>query len=386
MDGAGSSDIDIDNDDLLAFAHRGPESHLHMRINGLRAPAQARMSLGLIDFSQMEIGTSLADVGMPPYRSHISGQPATLQVGALAPSTSRLDEDGDVVLDEERIESQATAISTEPAGVNRTPSESSQLLESTQADSDETSNDNHLGKADAATDDFNLEAALAQGHIITPDRTPRVSPSPRNDPMQVSPGLSAAPRNNFVTPRTQTARYWHGPIEPVPLLSAHRLFAAAESPMPAEAPQRLGKVESYLQHLASNDDVDESLFRSLARFAKEESSNVWVDETKGGCGYLDRILQACLGWLQNPAENRDTVFAKDSCFDVLRVLVRRKSQHFTLDTSRRLLLEVLRNKFFESTILSGSAEDVFYDMAKHLDANLCFELAEDFFRRALLPP
>ncbi|KAJ2814200.1 hypothetical protein GGI24_006459, partial [Coemansia furcata] len=60
--------------------------------------------------------------------------------------------------------------------------------------------------------------------------------------------------------------------------------------------------------------------------------------------------------------------------------------HFSLDTSRRLFLEVLRNKFFESTILSGSAEDVFYDMATHLDVNLCFELAEDFFQRALLPP
>ncbi|KAJ2504308.1 suppressor of tub2 mutation, partial [Coemansia sp. RSA 2052] len=380
------SDMDIDNDDSLAFAQRSPESHVHMRVNGLRAPAQARMSLGLIDFSQMEIGTSLADTGTPPYRSLLPGQSATRQSNAqgdaaLAPALNR--ERG--AFGEEHMESQATAIDAEPVNASITPSDSSQLLESTQADSDQASNSSRPDKTGATAGDFGLESALAQGHILTPDRTPRVSPSPRNEPMQVSPVLAPAPRNNFATPRTQTARYWHGPIEPLPLASAPRLFPV-ESPMPAETPQRLGKVEVYLQHLASNDDVDEALFRSLARFAKEESSNVWVDEAKGGRGYLDRILQACLGWLQNPAESRDTVFAKDSCFDVLRVLVRRKSQYFSLDTSRRLLLEVLRNKFFESTILSGSAEDVFYDMAKHLDANLCFELAEDFFKRAPLPP
>ncbi|KAJ1823770.1 hypothetical protein LPJ73_009372, partial [Coemansia sp. RSA 2703] len=115
------------------------------------------------------------------------------------------------------------------------------------------------------------------------------------------------------------------------------------------------------------------------------SNSSWVSEEAGGSGYLDRILRACLCWLQAPVENRDTVFTKDSCFDVLRVLVRRKSQYFTLDTARLLLLEVLRNRFIESTILSGSAEDVFYDMATHLDADLCFELSEDFFQRAPIP-
>ncbi|KAJ2803306.1 suppressor of tub2 mutation, partial [Coemansia furcata] len=341
----------IDNDGFVAQG--GPENHLHMRVSGLRAPVQARMSLGLIDFSEMEIGASLSDVGTPPYRSILSGQSSVVQSNALDQSASALasasmqDEDA---LDYEHIASQATAVSAEPANISTTPSDSSQLLESTQADSDDASNFGRPGKANATAGDFGLESTRALVHILTPDRTPLMTPSPRNEPAQLSPAMAPASRNQFVTPRTQTARYWHGPIEPLPLTSGPRLFAA-ESPMPAETPQRLGKVERYLQHLASNDDVDETLFRNLARFAKEESSNVWIDEAKGGCGYLDRILQACLGWLQNPAESRDTVFAKDSCFDVLRVLVRRKSQHFSLDTSRRLFLEVLRNKFFESTIL-----------------------------------
>ncbi|KAJ2742229.1 suppressor of tub2 mutation [Coemansia sp. BCRC 34301] len=384
-------DIDMDNDDSLVFAERGPGNRLHARVNGLRSPpVQARMSLGLIDFSQMEIGTLLTDVGTPPYRSLLSDQGVAghnmqASVSELAPTSTREAEEGEKDLAQGRIESQATAVAAEAVSVSLTPSDSSQLLESTQADSDEASSNSHSGKTGLTTGGFCLESALAQDHTLTPDKTPRMSPSPRGEPMQVSPVLKPASRSNFATPRTQTARYWHGPIEPLPLVSAFRQ-QAAESPMPAETPQRLGKVERHLQHLASNDDVDEALFRSLARFAKEESSNVWVATAKGGSGYLDRILQACLGWLQNPAESRDTVFAKDSCFDVLRVLVRRKSQHFSLDTSRQLLLEVLRNKFFESTILSGSAEDVFYDMARHLDANLCFELAEDFFKRALLPP
>ncbi|KAJ2864187.1 suppressor of tub2 mutation [Coemansia aciculifera] len=368
---------DIDSDDLLSLVPRDPENHLHMRVNGLRVPVQARMSLGLIDFSQMEIGASLSDVGTPPHRSMLSGQSSVIQANDFDASASALDYG--------HVDSQATAVTAEPASISTTPFDSSQLLESTQTDSDDAGNISRLGKADTTSVDFGLESTRALGHILTPARTPLTTPSPRNEPAQLSPAAAPASNCQFVTPRTQTARYWHGPIESLPLVSGPRLFAA-ESPMPVETPQRLGKVERYLQHLASNDDVDEALFRSLARFAKEESSNMWIDEAKGGGGYLDRILQACLGWLQNPAESRDTVFAKDSCFDVLRVLVRRKSQHFSLDTSRRLLLEVLRNKFFESTILSGSAEDVFYDMATHLDVNLCFELAEDFFKRALLPP
>ncbi|KAJ2685468.1 suppressor of tub2 mutation [Coemansia spiralis] len=391
MRAASGERCNIDCDDLVALAQRGSENHLHMRVNGLKAPAQARMSLGLIDFSQMEIGASLSDVRTPPSRSMLSGQPSVVQ--SLVPNITRgsLDADAPVLapgleqeeaLDYGHVESQATAVTAESANLSTTPSSSSQLVESTQADSDDSSgNTSRLGKAGG----FELETTRDLGQILTPDRTPLMTPSPRNGPAKLSPAAAPAFRSQFVTPRTQTARYWHGPIDSLPPVSGPRLLAA-ESPMPAETPQRLGKVERYLQHLASNDDVDEALFRSLARFAKEESSNVWLDEAKGGCGYLDRILQACLGWLQNPAESRDTVFAKDSCFDVLRVLVRRKSQHFSLDTSRRLLLEVLRNKFFESTILSGSAEDVFYDMATHLDVNLCFELAEDFFKRALLPP
>ncbi|KAJ2360213.1 hypothetical protein IW150_007565, partial [Coemansia sp. RSA 2607] len=190
--------------------------------------------------------------------------------------------------------------------------------------------------------------------------------------------------NQMATPRTQTARYWLGPMD-MSSSTAMPRPSVAESPMPAETPVRLNKIELYLKRLAANDDVDESLFRSLARFAKDESNSSWVSEEAGGSGYLDRILRACLCWLQAPVENRDTVFTKDSCFDVLRVLVRRKSQYFTLDTARLLLLEVLRNRFIESTILSGSAEDVFYDMATHLDADLCFELSEDFFQRAPIP-
>ncbi|KAJ2488844.1 suppressor of tub2 mutation [Coemansia sp. RSA 2050] len=386
---------DIDYDDLVALAQRGSESHVHMRVNGLKAPVQARMSLGLIDFSQMEIGASLSDVGTPPYRPILSGQSSAVQsvipnstrdsLGVNAPALAPASEHEET-LDCGHVESQATAVAAEPANISTTPSNSSQLAESTQADSDDTSSStSHLGKASMTPSGFELETTRNVGQILTPDRTPLMTPSPRNGPAQLSPAAVPAFRSQFVTPRTQTARYWHGPIDSLPPVSGSRLLAV-ESPMPAETPQRLGKVERYLQHLATNDDVDEALFRSLARFAKEESSNVWLDEAKGGRGYLGRILQACLGWLQNPAESRDTVFAKDSCFDVLRVLVRRKSQHFSLDTSRRLLLEVLRNKFFESTILSGSAEDVFYDMATHLDVNLCFELAEDFFKRALLPP
>ncbi|KAJ1839667.1 hypothetical protein LPJ57_010779, partial [Coemansia sp. RSA 486] len=202
----------------------------------------------------------------------------------------------------------------------------------------------------------NCSSTDAQNHCLTPQRTPRMSPSPKNEARNLSAASMALFVNQMVTPRTQTARYWYGPMDTA-FPTAMSRPQVAESPMPAETPQRLSKIDRYLKRLAENDDVDESLFRSLARFAKDESNTSWVSESGGGSGYLDRILSACLRWLQSPAENRDTVFTKDSCFDVLRVLVRRKSRYFSLPTARLLLLEVLRNRFFESTILSGSAED-----------------------------
>ncbi|KAJ1820386.1 hypothetical protein LPJ75_000951 [Coemansia sp. RSA 2598] len=231
----------------------------------------------------------------------------------------------------------------------------------------------------------NCSSTEAQSHCLTPARTPRMSPSPKSEARNPSAASMALFANQFATPRTQTARYWYGPMDAA-FSTAMPRPPVAESPMPAETPQRLSKIDRYLRRLDENDSVDESLFRSLARFAKDESNASWTSESAGGSGYLERILSACLRWLQSPTESRDTVFTKDSCFDVLRVLVRRKSRHFALPTARLLLLEVLRNRFFESTILSGSAEDVFYDMATHLDVDLCFEMAEDFFQRAPLPP
>ncbi|KAJ2556250.1 suppressor of tub2 mutation [Coemansia sp. RSA 1933] len=358
-------------DESIIFAEPAkpysPSPRGHIR--GLETPVRTRMSLGLIDFNQMDVDTSIADISTPPRRLRIREKPLDAT-------------NGDGAVDEAAYEeSQATVVTVDSA-VDAIASQMSSLpLQTNHKDDSDMSIDEplvHTDKSDLASNQLSTRSLPARTQTITPEHSPGMSPQ-----MQAG-AIAQSAYQQMVTPRTQTARYWHGPMEPAAMGPLNRQ-PITESPMPADTPQRLNKIGSYLSRLEANHDVDESLFRSLARFAKEESGGVWPDEANGGHGYLGRILRACLLWLQNPAESRDTVFTKDSCFDVLRVLVRRKSQYFTLETSRVLLLEVLRNRFFESTILSGSAEDVFYDIAAHLDIDLCFELAEDFFKRAPLP-
>ncbi|KAJ2844973.1 hypothetical protein IWW36_004976, partial [Coemansia brasiliensis] len=340
-----------DEDDIIIDP--SPTHKPRSRVKELRSPAKERMSLGLIDFSNMDIGSSLLDISAKPKRvldnNIASNQPKSPAEESPLQATP--------------AESQATTVMADSM------EHSLVLLANTQLTENSCELTNDAPKAPA----------------LTPENPLQTSPSPRMSTRTSSFGSAEATATpeQIATPHTQTARYWHGPLETTPI-SLYRQ-PVNESPFPAGTPQQLSKMELCLQRLADNRDVNEALFRSLARFAKEESSTVWIDEAHGGHAFLDRILDACLKWLQNPAEGRDVVFTKDSCFDVLRVLVRRKSQYFTLEAARRLLLEVLRNRFFESTILSGSAEDVFYDMAAHLDSSLCFELADDFFRRAPLP-
>ncbi|KAI8320070.1 hypothetical protein GQ54DRAFT_340849 [Martensiomyces pterosporus] len=393
--GSGHDDDNGDDDDSIIFQATGggcssqPPTYSHAE--AIKASAKSRMSLGLIDFSNMDIGSSLLEVDMPPRTSAAVSKPGT--AGAAASVL----EAAETTSANSAEESQATAVAADSMEVDATPIGNSQPAciadnkHGQQQQPAATKASGGFAKESEGTTPMDVDAVPAAVHFPTPDRTPLMSPSPPSETRQTS-YASLQPlqhqhqnASQFATPRTQTARYWSGPIEP-PLPPVFRQTAPAESPLPSETPQRLGKIEAHLSRLAANDNVDEALFRSLARFAKEESAGVWLSEDKGGSGYLERVLVACLGWLQSPAENRDTVFTKDSCFDVLRVLVRRKWQCFTLDTARPLLLEVLRNRFFESTILSGSAEDVFYDMAAHLDPDLCFALVEDFFQRAPLPP
>ncbi|KAJ2156839.1 suppressor of tub2 mutation [Coemansia sp. RSA 552] len=322
----------------------------HARVEELKTPTKDRESLGLIDFSKMDIGASLLDTSRA---RDTHGSRATL--GEQSPTAVK--EDGASV-------AVGGLVSENQQGATDPPYES-------QATTVATIDDANADKS---------RASPQPSQANTPVTPQAAAPAPHS--ADANSGTATVP----TTPRTQTARYWHGPLGSTPQMpAASARQSVAESPMPRETPQRLSKIDSYLAQLAQNTDVTEALFRGLARFAKEESSTVWLDTARGGRAYLDRILSACLDWLQNPAEGRDVVFTKDSCFDVLRVLVRRKSQYFSLGTARILLLEVLRNRFFESTILSGSAEDVFYDMATHLDADLCFALARDFFVRAPLP-
>ncbi|KAJ2371340.1 suppressor of tub2 mutation, partial [Coemansia sp. RSA 2611] len=267
-----------DDVDSVMFVESSPANKPHMRIKELRTPARERMSLGLIDFSKMEIGPSLLDIGSAPERVV---EAAALEV---TEPESCLESERHDTTTATPCESQATAVMPDSI-------EHSLIL----AASDQPT-------ACIDTSESKSPAKIASSQVLTPDKTPRMSPS-----LHTSTGT--------------------------------------------DTPQRLNKVELCLRRLTDNSGVNEALFRCLARFAKEESSTVWMGEAQGGRAYLDRILGACLGWLQNPAEGRDAVFTKDSCFDVLRVLVRRKSQYFTLDAARRLLLEVLRNRFFESTIL-----------------------------------
>ncbi|KAJ2701204.1 suppressor of tub2 mutation [Coemansia sp. IMI 203386] len=451
------------DEDSLEFARPSPGKHqqARKRVQGLRTPVQPRMSLGLIDFSKVDMGDSLFEIETPPRGSLFTdGSGAGAEADALAVASSdanananpsadtaadhgvkpdaemSTDMDLDVDVDMEdanpaiselavskegsasmsiehrqenelepelgpsQQQSQATVVMAEyPSDQQamavdsmkalsldhaiKSNSVSSPLAVPVLADGSKRMDDEDVHLKDRRIS--NCSSTDAQNHCLTPQRTPRMSPSPKNEARNLSAASMALFVNQMVTPRTQTARYWYGPMDTA-FPTAMSRPQVAESPMPAETPQRLSKIDRYLKRLAENDDVDESLFRSLARFAKDESNTSWVTESGGGSGYLDRILSACLRWLQSPAENRDTVFTKDSCFDVLRVLVRRKSRYFSLPTARLLLLEVLRNRFFESTILSGSAEDVFYDMSTHLDIDLCFEVVEDFFQRAPLPP
>ncbi|KAJ1908136.1 suppressor of tub2 mutation [Coemansia sp. IMI 209127] len=362
----------VEEDESIIFAEPAKPYAPHGHIRGLETPVKARISLGLIDFSQMDVDTSLADINTPPRRAPLGEKPQEAT-------------NGHGVVYDSYEESQATVVTVDSA-MDEIASQMSNLpLQTDHRDGSDMSVDECPGykdKNESALDQLSTRSMPSKAQTITPEHSPGMSPQ-----MQSRLGGHSIVQNSYqpmVTPRTQTARYWHGPMEPMAIGSLHRQ-PVIESPMPADTPQRLTKIASYLSRLEANNEVDESLFRGLARFAKEESSGVWPDEDSGGDGYLGRILRACLHWLQNPVESRDTVFTKDSCFDVLRVLVRRKSQYFTLENSRILLLEVLRNRFFESTILSGSAEDVFYDIATHLDIDLCFELAEDFFKRAPLP-
>ncbi|KAJ2785646.1 suppressor of tub2 mutation [Coemansia interrupta] len=413
-------DDDGMDEDMLMFVRPTHEAGQgRKRVQGLRTPVQPRMSLGLIDFNQVDMGGSLLEADTPPRGSLLTNQPSDamdtdVEMGDVSPVVSPTKSSAAPSIASPQVptspvlgESQATAVAgigsieqslvslgsiqnlslgPEAGPDSPTPARDHSNDESTQMDEDE---DQVAGQVSGMVDlkerrTSDAGSISGQGHFLTPERTPRMSPSLKHE----ARALNAAPMslfaNQMATPRTQTARYWLGPMDMTSSTAMPRP-SVAESPMPAETPVRLNKIDLYLKRLSANDDVDESLFRSLARFAKDESNTSWVSEEAGGSGYLDRILRACLCWLQAPVENRDTVFVKDSCFDVLRVLVRRKSQHFTLDTARLLLLEVLRNRFIESTILSGSAEDVFYDMATHLDADLCFELSEDFFRRAPIP-
>ncbi|KAJ2717300.1 suppressor of tub2 mutation [Coemansia spiralis] len=359
--------------DAIVFADPLRSQKPRARLDMLRSPAKARMSLGLIDFASMEIKGSLLDIGTPPKDAPTTSTGAASSPAEDPGTRTDLEQEQELELglsdDGGHGESQATAVATEPPEAEG-----------------EDEPEPLFGRASC---DSGAAASPGLRPALTPDRTPpTASPSLRSVGAGSSSTSVATYAGQLATPRTQSARYWHGPLEPAlppPSLPAGRA-AVPESPMGCETPaQRLDRVEAQLQRLAENQDVNEALFRSLARFAKEESSTQWVDAEHGGRAYLDRVLGACLGWLQSPAGGRDAVFIKDSCFDVLRVLVRRRSQHFSLPSARMLLLEVLRNRFFESTILSGSAEDVFYDMAAHLGADLCFELAEDFFQRAPLP-
>ncbi|KAJ2617047.1 suppressor of tub2 mutation [Coemansia sp. RSA 1804] len=354
-------------------------------IRGLETPVKARTSLGLIDFNQMDAGRLPMDNNTPSKRF-----PGFSTEGAKEKPVAEA-ADGNNMMDVVFEESQATTIAVDPA-VDDIASQMSTLPIHTdcKSSSDEMCVDeplNHTSKEDPSMDPFGTSKGLsAKAQTITPEQSPGMLPrmQPRFNGLHAATSIAQNAYQHMVTPRTQTARYWHGPLEPAAADALNRQ-PVIESPMPADTPQRLTKIAGYLSRLEANNEVNEALFRSLARFAKEESSGVWSDKDNGGHGYLGRILSACLMWLQKPAESRDTVFTKDSCFDVLRVLVRRKSQYFTLENARLLLLETLRNRFFESTILSGSAEDVFYDIATHLDVDLCFELVEDFFKRAPLP-
>ncbi|KAJ1965732.1 suppressor of tub2 mutation [Dipsacomyces acuminosporus] len=380
-DGGRNSNEDDDDNDSVIFQPTGTSSQppTYPRSKLIEASAKSRISLGLIDFSNMNIGPSLLEVDTPPPSS------ATVQ------SPKKIDEAIGVTEAEVGVEEEAEAEATLANSAQESQVAVGALVNSMELDSiQQGSGHQTAGSESKHTSPAEMDVVPVEDHFPTPERTPLMSPSPPSETRHtISPTLQQQQQqtqltNQLVTPRTQTARYWNGPVEP-PLQPSIFRQAQSESPLPKETPQRLNKIEQYIRRLTDNDSVDEALFRSLARFAKEEPSSAWLSESKGGQGYLDRVLLACLGWLQNPSENRDTVFTKDSCFDVLRVLVRKKSQCFTLDTARLLLLEILRNRFFESTILSGSAEDVFYDMAAHLDADLCFALIEDYFQRAPLP-
>ncbi|KAJ1953552.1 suppressor of tub2 mutation [Linderina pennispora] len=318
-------------------------------VHDIRGNKNSRQSLGLLDFSSMDVGAYLMDVEAPPVQSKAHG----LQTGATtAVAASQEDPDlSNLNLEE----NQATGLLSGPSRMSL-DSNHSQAPEQTGSDVKQT-----------------------REHIPTPDSTPLLPPSPPSETRQHQ-------QNPFITPRTQTARYWNGPLQaPVmPSIFKTPLPQPVDSPMPAATPNRLLKIERYLQRLA-NDDIDDALFRSLARYAKEEPSSVWMPESAGGHGILTKLLNACVEYLRNPAESRDTVFIKDNCFDVLRMIVRKQWQYFTLDAARTLLLEVLRSKYSVSPIVSGSAEDVYYDIAAHLDIDMCLALFEDFFLRAPMP-
>ncbi|KAJ2821387.1 suppressor of tub2 mutation, partial [Coemansia erecta] len=105
LDAADEAEELSSNADSVIFVEPSPTHLPRTRVKELRTPAKERMSLGLIDFSNMDIGPSLMDIGSEPERileaeSPIASKPDVDTAGSPALDTT----------DNTPTESQATAV------------------------------------------------------------------------------------------------------------------------------------------------------------------------------------------------------------------------------------------------------------------------------------
>ncbi|KAJ1920171.1 suppressor of tub2 mutation [Mycoemilia scoparia] len=306
-----------------------------------------RMSLGILDFSKININTEdqLLDIEL------VDNKPDTAIKNNPTSEVPDKSKNGHANVQEDHI-----------VGLN--PDKNSEI---------------ELKPSDMSTeiiDDSSLLPTPASSGAITPQDSPKNVGQSRSM-------KGVATQSNYMTPRTENARYWHGPMAtPIPTLGRPNPSVLL-SPTPQRPHNGISKLEKYMDQLSNSESVNDELFRGLARFVKDESALTVTAST--GTIILERLVYVCVRFLQSPSESRDTVFAKDSCIDVLRVLIRRQSHLLTnIELARPLYWEMLRCRYVDSPIISGSAEDILLDMISYLDPELCIDLAEDFLARSPL--
>ncbi|KAJ1679163.1 hypothetical protein EV182_002606 [Spiromyces aspiralis] len=347
------------------------------RVNELKdVRSKNRQSLGILDFNKLgnfEIGDQLVDTDL------IAGLSPGESIAADAVQMG--DNSGGNKAVSPNVGAIAALQSPEASQEDASGVAQQGLFTSGPADGEDRSGaEVHAGQAQES-DESMLPTPLSSG-AITPSASPKQGP--HRPAISAVASSGSGTHHTFMTPKTEAGRYWHGPMAtPVPQRPRSPTVAGVLSPVPPNTQGRASQIEKYIDQLARGSSIDDNLFRGLVRFFKGESNLDRLEQADNT--FMARLVASCVSFIQRPGETRDAMFVKDSCIDVLRMLVRRQAHLLTrLDQVRGLFWEMLRCRFMDSPILSGSAEDMLLDMVTHLDPKLSIDLFEDFLARSPL--